>query len=188
MDNYRRCIKIKDRLQDKIFCGNNITVIESYEDFTVYKMEDAKGEGTMTCYNVFPGIDLIYNDFHMESCISEFQKKVEMIGIDHCREGRIEWEFKNNSYMYLQEGDMQINTRDHHATSLKICFKGVYGTSIYAYMRSYRMHAAAVMLRETNESIISIAGKVGYTNPSKFAAAFKEIMGMTPAKYQKHFV
>lgn len=328
MDNYRRCIKIKDRLQDKIFCGNNITVIESYEDFTIYKMEDAKGEGTMTCYNVFPGIDLIYNDFHMESCISEFQKKVEMIGIDHCREGRIEWEFNNNSYMYLQEGDMQINTRDHHAigfgfplkhyhgitvaiyieeasktlcnildgfsvdlqdlsekfrssevpfimrtddsikhifselyrvpdkvrknyfkikvlelllflsvldvpinsgerpyfpkkqvdkvkaimkyitgnidkhftlnelslqfniplTSLKICFKGVYGTSIYAYMRSYRMHAAAVMLRETNESIISIAGKVGYNNPSKFAAAFKEIMGMTPAKYQKHFV
>ncbi len=33
-----------------------------------------------------------------------------------------------------------------------------------------------------------IAGKVGYNNPSKFAAAFKEIMGMPPAKYQKNYV
>ena len=72
-------------------------------------------------------------------------------------------------------------------TSLKICFKGVYGTSIYAYMRSYRMHAAALMLCETNENITTIAGKVGYHNPSKFAAAFKEVMGMPPTEYQKRF-
>ena len=72
--------------------------------------------------------------------------------------------------------------------SLKLCFKGIYGTSVYAYMRSYRMHSAALMLRDSDEKITVIAGKVGYNNPSKFAAAFKDIMGMPPAKYRKYVV
>ena len=60
--------------------------------------------------------------------------------------------------------------------------------SVYAYIRSYRIHAAALMLSQTNESVTTIAGKVGYNNPSKFAAAFKDIMKVLPREYQKHFV
>ncbi len=73
-------------------------------------------------------------------------------------------------------------------TSMKNCFKGIYGSSIYAFMRSYRIQAAALMIRGNKDSITAIAGKVGYNNPSKFSAAFKEITGLTPAKYQKKFV
>lgn len=58
---------------------------------------------------------------------------------------------------------------------MKNYFKGVYGTSIYSYMRSYRMQVAALMLQETNENITVIAGKVGYENSSKFASAFKKL-------------
>jgi AraC-like DNA-binding protein len=68
---------------------------------------------------------------------------------------------------------------------LKSCFKSVYGTSVYAFVRSYRIHAAAALLRENGESVITAAGKVGYINPSKFAHAFKEIMGISPAEYRK---
>ncbi|WP_032123086.1 helix-turn-helix transcriptional regulator [Clostridium amazonitimonense] len=314
--------------EEKAFYGNNITVIKRDEECTVYKMKDSTGEGTMTCYKVFPGIDLMYNDFHLENCSSEFLPKVEMMGIDHCREGRIEWEFQSGSYMYLKEGDLQINSRNHHAigfglplkhyhgitvaiyieeasknlstifqglsidlpalydkfcsgkspfimrakdsiehifselytvpakirinyckikilelllfltvvdvktkgeerpyfpknqvetvkeimmhitdnvdknitleelsnqfqislTSMKNCFKGVYGASIHTYMRSYRMQMAALMLRETNESITAIAGKVGYQNSSKFASAFKKVMNVSPSEYRKTFV
>lgn len=39
-------------------------------------------------------------------------------------------------------------------TSMKVCFKGVYGTSIYAYMRRYRMEVVALMLRYTNKRIV----------------------------------
>jgi hypothetical protein len=45
-------------LEDKVFYGNNITAIKKCEDCTVYKMKDAIGEGAMTCYMIFPGIDL----------------------------------------------------------------------------------------------------------------------------------
>lgn len=313
-------------MEDRVFYGNNVSILTKNEYCTVYYMKDTTGEGTMTCYNVFPGIDLLYNDFHMQNCFSEFRPKVEMIGIDHCKEGRIEWEFQR-SYIYLQKGDLQINAKDHHTldfgfplghyhgitiaiyleeaektlagvldgffvdlqalrkkfcfgktpfimrakdsiqhifselytvpdsirmnyykikvlelllflsavdapadgekrpyfpktqvgtakeimkfltdnmerhytlnelsfifaiplTSMKLCFKGVYGTSIYAFVRSYRMQAAALMLRQSNENVAVIAGKVGYDNSSKFAAAFKETMNMSPQEYRKTF-
>lgn len=303
-------------------------MIKKDEDCTIYEMKDSTGEGTMTCYKVFPGIDLLYNDFHMQRCCSEFRPQVEMIGIDHCREGRIEWEFQNSSYMYLKAGDLQINSKDNHATgfsfplshyhgitiaiymdealktlstifdgfvidsyalrkkfcpdknpfimratdsiqhifselytvpeqirkeyfkikvlelllflsvidvslideerpyfprkqveiiktvmsyitqnmdkhftlqdlskkfnipltALKLCFKGVYGTSINAYLRAYRMNAASLLLRQSNDSIVSIAGQVGYANASKFAAAFRAIMGTSPQEHRKAFV
>jgi AraC-like DNA-binding protein len=70
-------------------------------------------------------------------------------------------------------------------SSMKRCFKGVYGSSMYAYMRTWRMNAAAVMLRETNESIIFIAGELGYDNASKFSSAFQDVMGKTPSEYRK---
>ena len=62
--------------EDKAFYGNNITIIKEIKDCTVYKMKDITGEGIMTCYNVFPGVNLIYNDFHMENCFSEFYLKL----------------------------------------------------------------------------------------------------------------
>lgn len=70
-------------------------------------------------------------------------------------------------------------------TSLKSCFKGVYGISIAAYMKEYRMKCAAAMLRQANSSISDISFEVGYKNQSKFAAAFKEIIGVSPLNYRK---
>jgi AraC-type DNA-binding domain-containing proteins len=72
---------------------------------------------------------------------------------------------------------------------MKTCFKGVYGTSIFAYMRAYRMNRAAVLLRTgRQESVAEVAGRVGYDSPSKFAVAFKEVMGKSPLEYRNSFV
>ncbi|WP_250227693.1 helix-turn-helix domain-containing protein [Anaeropeptidivorans aminofermentans] len=310
------------------FLGSNVTFISKDKDCWVYKVKDDSGEGTMTCYSVFPGIILNYNDFHMEKCVSEFKPSVEMYSINHCREGRIEWELDPNHYIYLETGDLQLNTQKSHAnnfsfplkhyhgltvgifpheaskslkgvlegydvdiyelinrfsisekpfimraglsiahifselynvpekirpsyhkikilelllflstvdapvtecerpyfhrnqvekikrimaflieqpqkhytltelssmydislTAMKQCFKAVYGTSIYNYMRTYRMNAAAVMLKTTDDSIGEISSAMGYDNPSKFSAAFKEIIGIAPRDYRKSIV
>ena len=77
---------------------------------------------------------------------------------------------------------------DISVSALKRCFKGVYGTAIYTYMRNYRMDMAASMLIDTDESITSIAGKVGYINISKFSEAFKSVKGKTPVEYRKVMV
>ena len=70
-------------------------------------------------------------------------------------------------------------------THLKQAFKGVYGVPIYSYIRIQKMQTAALMLIHSERPILEIANECGYDNGSKFAGAFKEIMGETPTDYRK---
>ena len=71
------------------------------------------------------------------------------------------------------------------STHVKVSFHKVYGTPVYSYTRQCRMKAAAKMLEETDDSILEIAGRHGYENGSKFATAFRRIMGISPSEYRK---
>ena len=51
-------------------------------------------------------------------------------------------------------------------------------------MRRQKMESAALMLRDTERSVLEIAGCFGYDNGSKFSKAFKDILGVTPAVYR----
>lgn len=70
-------------------------------------------------------------------------------------------------------------------TQIKVCFRKVYGQPIYSYARSQRMEAASRLLTETDESILEIAGKFGYENGSKFARAFRTVIGVSPSEYRR---
>lgn len=70
-------------------------------------------------------------------------------------------------------------------TTFKACFKGVYGAPPYTYLRAYRMEQAKRELSETDRSIADIGIAVGYDSPSKFTAAFKAVVGMTPSAYRR---
>ena len=311
---------------DRFFMRQNMNLICRDEACSVYQMKNDSGDGTVTFYEVYPGIAVMYNDFHMASCSPrKFEDGKHTISVHHCREGRIEWEVNNGAYLYLASGDIMLDSSltenkhcsfpvshyhgititisvsdaiegirdlfsvfsidlekleqlfalkkrpfimhgdsvpDHviselyqvpdsirleylrvkvlellvtlktvdpsivgeerpyfyktqvekvkaimrfmtdnpdcHFTmdelsakydisvsALKQCFKGVYGTAIYTYMRNYRMDLAASMLIQTDEPVTVIAGKVGYTNSSKFSEAFKSVRGKTPLEYRK---
>lgn len=71
-------------------------------------------------------------------------------------------------------------------TGFKDCFKGVYGMPPYGYLKSCRMERASELLLSGDLPIADIAGIVGYDSPSKFTAAFKESMGLTPTAYRLH--
>lgn len=291
---------------------------------TVYKMDCVDGLGLMTVYQVYPGIQLIYNDF--EAAICEWNSEVtqDVLEINHCREGREGSRLLSGRCLYLGEGDLSIHTMDNCApemsfplkhyrgisviinlrivsenppdilneagvnildfkekfcaggncfimrakdeiehifselysvpdrlqkayfklkvqelflflsmvdvsrekqreqytapqveivkeiykkmtsnlqerhtieelsreflinmATLKETFKGIYGQSIGAYMKEYRIRQAAVFLRQTQDTIAEIANKVGYENQSKFAAAFRDIMKIAPGEYRK---
>ena len=70
-------------------------------------------------------------------------------------------------------------------TVMKKCFKGVYGDSIYAYMKKYRLQVGEQLLRESDLTIAEIATKVGYLNPNKFTTAFCNEYGLAPTLYRK---
>lgn len=69
-------------------------------------------------------------------------------------------------------------------TSLKLLFKMHYDEPIYAHIRRLKMEKAAVLLRETDASVLAVAGMVGYENGSKFAKAFRTVIGMNPKEYR----
>lgn len=307
--------------------GSNIQEVVATAECKVFRMDDASGEGTMTLYRVFDGVFLMYNDFHMKNCYSQFSCDNSLLCIDHCREGRIEHRTDNGMLYYMEPGDMRVDRRVHHtgdmdfplchyhgitigfqvdtaqkaiqkaipaisidieglankysndahpfvlrqdssvehifselynvpskirmdyfkikvmelliylaalelsehqderpyfyssqiekikaihtlltadltknytaedlsnrfdisASALKNGFKSVYGSPLYTYIRTYKMNSAASMLKQDkNTRIIDVAAKVGYDNPSKFSAAFRKTMGMTPVQYRNH--
>ncbi|MDF2655807.1 MAG: rhaR 11 [Bacillota bacterium] len=301
-----------------------VQVVSRFDDHAIYRMADGS-DGTMTTYEVFPGVELIYNDFHTEECFQGPRCYRDVMEINHCRQGRFECDFPDGSCVYLEEGDLSVNMIGNRAlrssfplehyhgisvvieleqaacslsgvlndisidlyalrdrlcgcdrcfimratesvehifselyrvpdqirkgyyklkilelllflsavdgtahmeqkqyfprsqvdvikavkeyiienlerhitleelsqrfniplTALKLCFKGVYGTTIYSYLRTYRMQDAAVLLSRTKMSIAQVAGQVGYLNSSKFASAFKAVMGISPLEYRR---
>lgn len=71
------------------------------------------------------------------------------------------------------------------STAMKRDFNKVYGTSIYAYLKIYRLQVAQKFLLNTKYSIAEIADKVGYENPNKFTTAFKKEYGISPTDFRK---
>ena len=80
--------------------------------------------------------------------------------------------------------------RQYHinSASLKEIFKSVYGMPVASYMKQYRISRAAVLLRETGDSIAAISRAVGYESQSKFSAAFKDIMKILPTDYRRQYL
>ncbi|MBE6071866.1 MAG: helix-turn-helix transcriptional regulator [Clostridium butyricum] len=71
------------------------------------------------------------------------------------------------------------------SSTLKMCFKGVYGSTIYSYLRMYRLQTAQKLLLENSKNITEIAECIGYENPNKFSSAFKKEFGVSPKEYRK---
>ena len=70
-------------------------------------------------------------------------------------------------------------------TIMKKCFRGVYGESVYAYMKKYRLQVAERLLKESSLTIGEIAAQIGYLNPNKFTSAFCAAYGVPPTAYRK---
>ena len=312
-------------MDDFLLTGGTGVKLAENDGCSVYQFRNETGEGTITIYEVFPGVSLSYNDFHIRYYDSEFKPDRNLFCIDHCREGRLEYPAADDAYSYVEAGDLKLDRRLTHTghfemplshyhgamvsfdmdaacrslpqeikdfpvnlralqekfcggiypyvvhgagsiehifgelyavpekikrsyfkikilelllylealelpenpvekpyfyrtqvekakavqqflvghmdenftqeemsrrfdiplTPLKNCFKSVFGASIGSYLLEYRMNPAAVLLRTKREmSVAEIAGCVGYDSPSKFAAAFRRKMGMTPMDYR----
>ena len=293
---------------------------------STFHLENESGVGDITLYQVFPGIELVYNDMHMEYCNKNQEPTPDVMEINYCKEGRSECLFGEHQYCYMAAGDLsffslqenshqsEFPTSHYHGititvdfsritdgmrnilellsvdlgrirelsqireftiiranptvehifselytvpekirygyirvkvlelllvlteldpgmdktdrtphfseaqieivkqvhgfllehfsehytieelaerfeispTAMKRCFKGVYGDSIYAYMKRYRLQAAERMLRESKLTIGEIADKIGYLNPNKFTSAFCAEYGVPPTEYRKN--
>ena len=94
-------------------------------------------------------------------------------------------EYISTQFMKRITIDSLSDLFDIPTSTLKRCFKGVYGTTIHQYLKECRINAAKRLLQESDQSILEIANAVGYENGSKFTSAFKEATGVTPSAYRK---
>ncbi len=74
---------------------------------------------------------------------------------------------------------------DLSPTVMKKCFRGVYGDSVYAYMKRYRLQMAERLLKESGLTIGEIAAQIGYLNPNKFTSAFVRNTGCRQQNIEK---
>jgi AraC family transcriptional regulator len=64
-------------------------------------------------------------------------------------------------------------------------FQAISGFSVQGYIRKRRLSEAAILLTETDKSILEIAVAFQYGSQEAFTRAFDNCFGMTPAKYRK---
>ena len=62
--------------------------VQDTEFCECFHLENESGTGMITLYHVFPGIDLVYNDIHMEYCNKEQKPASSVMEINYCMEGR----------------------------------------------------------------------------------------------------
>lgn len=65
-------------------------------------------------------------------------------------------------------------------------FRQMTGSSFTAFLKEYRLAAAAEQLRLTGNRVEDIARTVGYESLSNFNRQFRERYGVTPREYRKH--
>ncbi|WP_407375555.1 helix-turn-helix domain-containing protein [Methanobrevibacter sp.] len=70
-------------------------------------------------------------------------------------------------------------------TSLKSCFREVYGKPIFRWRKEYRLDYACKLIEQDELTISEISKRVGYSSPSKFTQAFKDYIGCTPSEFRK---
>ena len=63
-------------------------------------------------------------------------------------------------------------------------FKESTGLSPHAWLRQHRLEQAMNMLRDTDESVVSVAAALGYGSQTAFAAAFRKQTGTSPSEWR----
>lgn len=96
------------------FQDQGAALLAQSDGCSVWQFRNDTGEGTMTAYELFPGVALSFNDFHMASFDSSFTTQQKLLAIDYCREGRMEYAAAENALSYTKAGDLKLDRRLTH--------------------------------------------------------------------------
>nr|WP_279285655.1 AraC family transcriptional regulator [Colidextribacter sp. OB.20] len=59
------------------------------------------------------------------------------------------------------------------------------GTTLKKYVNKYKVEKAKVLLESTDEPIIDLAFRMGWSSSNYFCTVFKKYTGMTPLQYRR---
>lgn len=90
----------------KTFEQEGAVLLAQSDGCSVWQFRNDTGDGTMTTYDVCPGVMLCFNDFHMEYYNSSFVPDRRILAIDHCREDRMEYSAGKGMVGYTAAGEL----------------------------------------------------------------------------------
>lgn len=172
--------KVAERLCGKSSCF----VIRSrdYIEHLFSEMYDVPCENKIAYYKI-----KILELFLVLSSIDPNENKLSM-----CKASDSQIELAKRAASYIADNcgkNTSVRALSEHfhvsVTHLQNSFKGVFGVTVFAYIRMQKMNAAALKLIRTDKSVMEIASEAGYDNASKFASAFRELMNEAPLEYRK---
>ncbi len=143
------------------FIKNATSIEKPDRDTTVYHMNCKDGSGVLTVYNVFPGIDLIYQEFESASCAVMTHTDDNIIELNYCHEGRAEYRMKDGSLIYLGEGDMIINTMRNHSDNIEFPLKHYKGFTVIFYIDKFAEEISRIkLLNDLNIDFYALCEKL----------------------------
>ncbi|MDE5933045.1 MAG: AraC family transcriptional regulator, partial [Lachnospiraceae bacterium] len=110
--------------------GEPVVKAEENDGGSVYQFCNESGVGTITIYEVFPGVTLSYNDFHMRYYDSGFKPEKDIFCIDHCREGRLEYPAAEDAFSYVGAGDLKLDRRLTHTGRFEMPLSHYHGAMV----------------------------------------------------------
>lgn len=106
-------------------------IIYQSEACTVSRYEDAQGALVKAHHRIFPGITLLYKDFHRgSSTIRIGSPGPNILVIEHCLEGRVEFQMNDESF-YLTAGDVVLRRTDGAKRSIHFPSEAYRGINIH---------------------------------------------------------
>ncbi|MDO5714706.1 MAG: AraC family transcriptional regulator [Tissierellia bacterium] len=93
--------------------------------------------------------------------------------------------FINNEYKKNLTYDELSQMFSIKMSTMKQCYKNVFGESIHDTYRKKKLEEACKLLRSTDKLITEIALEIGYADHSKFSNAFKKMYNLRPSEYRR---
>lgn len=91
-------------------------------------------------------------------------------------------------YFYLDVSLSELAKMYHYNEKyLGTLFKKQVGVSFHDYLNKRRLYRSRMLLEQSNDSILSIATRVGFNNVTYFNRLFKEAYGLTPSQLRGTF-
>ena len=96
---------MRDAIQQE---EQNTMLLAESDGCAVWQLRNETGEGTVTCYTIFPGVELRFRDLHMTHCVCGKTDDRMRLTIEHCREGRMAYALGEGAFFYVSAGEMKL--------------------------------------------------------------------------------
>ncbi|WP_051986391.1 hypothetical protein [Clostridium amazonitimonense] len=103
-------------------------LLEESNNHATYKLKLTDGDGTVSVYPVFPGIEVAMVNISSYKYSPDTVKSLNTVEINHCWAGRVECRMKDGCLQYVGEGDIFLRHLQNHFHSIELplgYYKGI---------------------------------------------------------------